>query len=236
MAVSAPLGEYLATGLHIPRSKISIIQNGVRVPQALPRGDILEARAELGIDVRARVIGSLGRFQRIKGYHRLIDAFAMVRDNAGPEFAPIVLLLAGDGPERAQLEAQVSSLDLGDFVKFVGWRNDTQRLLELMDVFVLPSDSEGTSLALLEAMASGTAVVATAVGGTPDVIGSSEAGRLIAPGNTRALAGAILESLADGAERQAMGLRGRARIEQQFSFEAMARAYLDLYKTLIHHD
>ena len=139
----------------------------------------------------------------------------------------------GEGPEREHLERQATDLNLGDSVRFLGKRDDVASLLPIMDLFVQPSKSEGTSLALLEAMAAGVAVVATAVGGTPDALGPSAIDQLVEPGDQSALIAAIGALLADQEKRKTAGRAGRVRVEQHYSFESMAGAYLALYEAMV---
>ena len=232
VAVSAPLAEYLVSRLLVPRDKISIIPNGIHLlhpPSDLEAGRV---RRELSLPEEALVVGTVGRLDPIKAYDRLLHAFAQLRSGSSVGPKPDTLLLIGDGPERGRLERLVGELELGDSVRFLGWRTDVSRILGAMDVFVLPSDSEGTSISLLEAMAAGRAVVATAVGGTPDVIGAGDAGRLVAPGDVGALADGLREVLEDAEHRRQLGQHARARVEERYSFEAMANAYELLYHGL----
>jgi glycosyltransferase involved in cell wall biosynthesis len=232
VAVSAPLAEYLATSLHVPQGRISVIRNGIHLPAAQDAGERLAGRAQLGIAPNARVIGSVGRLDPVKAYDRLISAFSEVRQRSDVAGGPLMLVLVGDGPEQDRLRRHAEALGLGDSVRFLGWRKDVPRLLALMDIFVLSSDSEGTSLSLLEAMASGVAAVATAVGGTPDVFGPDGAGQLVPPGDTAALASALADLLRDADRRRELAGKGRAWVELHYSFEAMAAAYQRLYESL----
>lgn len=233
VAVSAPLAEYLATRLHVRRDRLEVIPNGIRMPPPVALADVEKLRSDLRIAPGVPVVGAIGRLDPIKAYDLLLSAFAMLRVSLGISSGGPVLVIVGDGPEREVLERRAVELNLGESVRFVGWRHDIPQLLGLMDVFVLSSDSEGTSLSLLEAMASGTAVVATAVGGTPDVIGPSGAGTLVQPRDAGVLAGAIQALLVDPEQRREMGRLGRARVQQAYSFEAMATSYQDCYDRLL---
>lgn len=229
VAVSTPLADYLADRLLVPRKRLSVITNGIRLPPPAAPEDRERLRRELSIPTGAQIVGTVGRLDPVKAYDNLIAAFARLL-SADPAGRPRVLLIVGDGPERARLEQLVREHELGDAVRFLGWRKDVPRLLSLMHVFVLSSDSEGTSISLLEAMASGVPVVATAVGGTPDVIHSERVGSLVPPGNVAALASAIGDLLSDPGRRSALGEHGRARVEAEYSFGAMARQYQVLYQ------
>lgn len=233
VAVSDPLADYLASRLRVPRAKLGVIRNGIRIGPIPEHWQALAVRQELGVPTEALVVGAVGRFDPVKAYDRLIMAFAQLHHDRLPGDAPLALLLVGDGPEREALQRLANSLDLGDSVRFLGWRHDAQRLLCALDLFVLSSDSEGTSLSLLEAMAAGTPVIATAVGGTPDVVGPGAADQLVPPGETSALARAIGGLLHNPERRREAARRGRSRVEQEYSFEAMAAAYQALYARLL---
>lgn len=232
VAVSTPLAEYLAERLYVSRENLSVIPNGIRMGALLSVEETMRVRRGLSLPEEALVVGTVGRLDPIKAYDRLLHAFAQLRSGSSVGPKPDTLLLIGDGPERGRLERLVGELELGDSVRFLGWRTDVSRILGAMDVFVLPSDSEGTSISLLEAMAAGRAVVATAVGGTPDVIGAGGAGRLVAPGDVEALADGLREVLGDAEHRRQLGRRGRDRVAERYSFEAMALAYQKLYEKL----
>lgn len=232
VAVSTPLASYLASRLLIPQAVLRVIPNGIVLPQPRTLEGRQSARLELGVPTDALVVGTIGRLDPVKAYDYLIAAFAEVK-RTSPTSVSSILIVIGDGPERARLVQLADDSGAAESIRFCGWRNDAGRLLGLMDLFVLPSDSEGTSLSLLEAMASGTAVVATSVGGTPDVLGDSGAGILIPPRDHDALVSAIKVLLADPIRRESMGARGRARVEECYSFQAMADAYHDLYTELL---
>lgn len=234
VAVSSALGRYLVEQLRVPAPKLEVIANGIHLPPLAGTDTRAAVRGELGVGSEF-LVGAIGRLDRVKAYHRLIDAFARLARTSSAGERNTVLALVGDGPERAALEQQAADLGLGRAVRFLRWRDDVRRLLCGLDLFVLPSDSEGTSVALLEAMAARVAVVATAVGGTPDVLGDSGAGFLVRPGDTGALAEAIGRFMGDPSGRQAAGRAGRARVESVYSFKSMAGAYSQLYWRLIGH-
>jgi len=136
------------------------------------------AREELGIPEGAVVVGSVGRLAEVKGYDRLLRAFTAIAAGLAQSDLP-VLLLVGDGPERAVLEALAAQLAIADRVVFAGYRDDARALLCAMDLFVLPSRSEGLSVALLEAMAEGVPVLVTDVGESRCVIDDGRCGELL---------------------------------------------------------
>jgi glycosyltransferase involved in cell wall biosynthesis len=141
------------------------------------------------------------------------------------------IIVFGDGPLRTSLQRQIVEQGLQGDVVIAGFRNDLDRLLSWFDLLVLPSFTEGMPNVVLEAMAAGVPVVATAVGGTPEAVADGETGWLVPPGNPAELARRIIDVLSDS-ERQSMGRRGRRRVEEQFTFAAQARKYLSLFRDL----
>jgi glycosyltransferase involved in cell wall biosynthesis len=200
-----------------------VIYNGI-TPGPLPtpamRADI---RARLGVDESTVVVGTIARLDPVKDLGTLIAAVAQVHRRR-----PATLVLIGDGPERAALEAAVSTHQVQDRVVFLGQRHDARDWLAGLDVFVNSSTSEGVSLTILEAMAASLPVVVTAVGGTPEVV-TTECGRLVPPRQPAAIA-AALEALADDrAGALALGRAGRARVEARFTLDRMIADYRSVY-------
>lgn len=179
LAVSTGTAEALAVQAGLPRERIRVIPNGI-APSALSSLSEVQAlgiKEQFGIPADAPVIGSVGRLDRVKGCERLLYAFARMRPAA--DSVPSYLFLIGDGPERKALERLATELGIQERVVFAGLRSDARRLLELMDLFVLPSRSEGMSLALLEAMAAGVPVMVTDVGANREIIANGAAGVLL---------------------------------------------------------
>lgn len=165
------------------------------------------ARRALGLDRDAPVVGTVGNFTAKKDHATLLDAFAQV--HAGQPDARLVLV--GLGPLEEQLREQAERLGLGDAVLFTGMRDDVFELLPALDVFVLSSRFEGLPIALLEAMASGVAPVATKVGGIPEVITHGDDGLLIDPGDPGVLAAALTKVLDDDGDRARLAAAARRR-------------------------
>ena len=155
------------------------------------------------------------------------DFVTLVRAMAGLEAR---LRIAGDGPDRPALEAEIDRLGLSDHVELLGTRDDVPELLASSDVFVLSSDSEGLPMSVLEAMAAGLPVIASAVGGVPEAVRDGETGALVPPGDSAALARALRRLVADPALRERLGDAGRRRVEQEFSLERFEREHLELYR------
>ncbi len=235
VAVSAALGVYLRQALRIPGRRIRVIANGVSVP---PRSTVASAAATrhgLGIAPHVPVIAAVGRLDPVKAYDLLIDALAEVRQrwHEGDGARPILLLI-GDGPERERLQALAERHGLTAAIRFLGWRTDVREILSALDLFVLCSDSEGTSMSLLEAMAAGRPVLATAVGGTPDVLGDALRTQLVPKRDRAALVDGIFRTLRDSTGGRQVGETARRRVETTYSVASMIRAYESLYTELVY--
>lgn len=175
------------------------------------------ARRELGIRRDVPVLLCVGRLEREKGQHILLQAMPFIRREA----PGTVLLLAGDGRSRAELEEMSRELRHAGAVRFLGWREDIPRLLSVCDLSVVPSLWENFPVSILEAMAVGRAVVASRVGGVPEAVVHGETGVLVPAGDPEALASAIVQLLAHPEKRRAMGEAGKRRVEQRFSLSQM---------------
>lgn len=176
------------------------------------------------------VVGCLGRLIPLKGTIHLLRALAVLRR----DFPSVRLELAGDGPERPRLEMEAQHLDIADRVTFLGWIPVGRRLLARWDVLAHPSLDEALPVAILEAMAAGRPVVASAVGGIPEAVVDGVTGVLVPPGDPLALAGALRVMLVDRALRDSMGKAARCHFEERFSAERMVRAVGTLYEELLH--
>lgn len=230
VAVSNPLRDYLARRLAIPRAKLKVIPNGVR-PFIEPPVTVANAAAQALGQPERLLIGSVGRLDRVKAYDVLIRALKIVRDRWTGSRQPH-LVLVGDGPDRPRLEALISELGLGANVTLAGWTTDVRPVLCALDVFALSSDSEGTSVSLLEAMQARRAIVATAVGGNPEVLGRELAGQLVPPQDPAALAEALARLLESPQLRQVIGDSAQSRVNAAYSQPAMLDSYEALYGAL----
>jgi glycosyltransferase involved in cell wall biosynthesis/GT2 family glycosyltransferase len=221
IAVSSNLARRLASTPLFPERKIRIIPNAVRAEIfALARTETRASRAD-----RRPVVLTLARLDRQKGLPVLLEAASRI-----PEAR---FLIAGEGPERPALEAEIRRLDLGGRVTLLGHRDDAPRLLADCDLFVLPSLHEGLPVSVLEAMAAGRPVVATAIGGTNQAVVDGETGLLVAAGDAEALAMKIREVLADPDLAHRLGEAGRRRVAREFSAESMVRQVMNLYEELL---
>jgi glycosyltransferase involved in cell wall biosynthesis len=188
----------------------------------------MAVRRELGIAEDALLIGSIGLLWYIKGYDYLLRAMPAIIKRA-PEAQ---LALVGSGQDESKLRQLAEDLAIASKVHFLGWREDIPRLLSALDVYVQPSLSEGLPMSILEAAATGLPIVATNVGGIPEIITDGRYGMLVAPGDEAALAEAVGDLLADTASRETFGAQVRKHVMQHFSADSMAAAYADVYRSL----
>ena len=218
--------RFAADGMR-PRRALLSVPNGIRLERFRPADDVARQSlvAELGLPTGSRIIGTVGRLQPVKDHALLLRAFAKVRVQV-PEAA---LVIVGDGPLRAALEAQAEQAGLSDALRFMGDRHDVPRLLTGMEVFALTSTSEGYSVALLEACASSLPIVATDVGGNREIVRHGINGRLVPSGDTAAIATALIALLRGGEQAAAMGRAGYAWAQAEASFRTMAERYHGLY-------
>jgi glycosyltransferase involved in cell wall biosynthesis len=226
VAVSQPLRTYMSERLRLPESQIVVVRNGVDSDRFRPHTPSGTLSRELGLRPDQPIVGSIGRLEPVKGYDVVIKAFSELCKCSRDDQA--VLVIAGEGSARAELETIIGQLGLRDRVFLLGWRDDALDLYAHFRCFVLGSWSEGTSVSLLEAMACGVAPAVTAVGGNGDVLGTDLAGQLVPAGDVRALAACIAETLQPEAARE-IGLKARRRIETNFGLGDMVRAYESIY-------
>ena len=208
----------------LPAARVHAIANGITAPApSTPQArDAARQmlRQEIGVGADALVIGCVARLVWFKGLDALVDAMPGLVQSC-PQLQVVV---AGDGPLRAELQLRAVALGLAGHLHFLGERHDVPRLLEGFDLFVLPSVSEGMPLTILEAMHARLPVVATAVGGVPELVLHGETGLLVPARSPAALAAALQRLLLDGPLRQAMGEAGRQRQQLHFSADAMVLA------------
>jgi glycosyltransferase involved in cell wall biosynthesis len=203
------------------------------MPNAIPRVEPTghDVRSELGIPPDAPVVGTVCQLRPEKALDLLIDAAAILR----PTFRDLHVLVAGDGAEEARLQEQIAALGLGGVVRLLGTRRDVPDVLAAVDVAVCCSDFEGTPLSVMEYMAAGRPVVATNVGGLPELIEDGVHGFLFEKRDTAGLAAAVGILLGDPALRRAMGDRARERQRREFDLESTVRRLEDLYELLYLH-
>jgi glycosyltransferase involved in cell wall biosynthesis len=206
-------------------AKIRVIPNGVNLERLGKDGDAAALRAELLREGSGPLVVVVANLIQYKGLDYFVDAWRDVLKRL-PQARAVVV---GEGPERHSLESKAADISHG--LRFIGSRNDVPAILTAADLLVQSSLEEGMPNAVLEAMAVGRAVVATAVGGTVEVVENERTGHLVPPKDSRALAESIVRVLQDSDLRQAYGSAGRRRIEGDFSLAAMVASYSSLYRS-----
>lgn len=225
IAVSETGRDLMVESERLDPRDIVVIPNGIG-PAASPSR--AEARAELGISDDERVVGSVGHLRPEKSFETLVAAAASLRER----IPGLRVLIAGEGEERERLEARIAGLGLEGVVELVGARDDVPRLLAALDVAVCCSDFEGGPLSVMEYMRAGLPVVATRVGGLPELLGENGA-VFVPPRKPEALADGIERVLSDGALAERLGEAGRERQRTDYDIAVWARRLEDLYEGLV---
>ncbi len=214
--------ELVKTG--VDRKKVKLISNGINLNKFATRPDRADARKRLGIPFERKIIGTVGRLTSEKGHIYLINAAKVILK----EREDVCFLIVGDGPLRHNLERQASDLPF----YFTGVLKDVSTAYAAMDIFVLPSLTEGLPMVLLEAMASGVPVIASKVGDIPDVLENGRYGILVEPEREDELANAIATLLQDGEKRKNYAKSGLSRVKANYSSARMAENYLQIYRSV----
>lgn len=213
----------------LEEEKIRVIHNGVDTAKYHPGNVVSRIRNEFGIEHGETVVTTIASLKPVKGIDVLLAAAARVLQRAeGVRF-----LIVGEGPDRDDLQSQARSLGIDRRVTFAGLREDVEAILRSSDLFVLPSRNEAFPNAVLEAMASGLAVVSTDVGSVREIIVDGENGLVVPPMDTEALASAAFELLDDRDKREAFGRKGRELVERNFVLESMCRNREELFSELL---
>jgi glycosyltransferase involved in cell wall biosynthesis len=214
----------------VPARKITVIRNAVAA-DAFADPDPAYDRVLRRLFTRPvkRIVGAAGRLSPEKGFDQLVEAAALVLS----EDPDVGFVHFGDGPLREQIRRQIMDRGIDERFVLAGFRTDMAKFLPHLDLIVLPSHTEGLPVILLEAFAAGVAAVATAVGGTPEVIEEGKSGYLVPPGDPAALARRTLDALRDETTRRTMGQAGRQRVRAEFTFEAQSARYQQVFAGLI---
>lgn len=230
VAVSEDIRRFLIGGVGAAPYNLVTVYNGIDPKRYGPSEEETQkgpnVRTQLGIANTASVVGTVGSLYPVKGHTNLLKAAAQVVK----VFPGIVFLIIGKGGLLSQLQDEAAQLKIESSIRFLGFRDDIPELLQAMDIFVLPSLSEGVPLSLLEAMAAGKPVVATHVGGNPEVVVDEETGFLVQPNDPGNLASRIIVLLKDKPLALKLGVNGQQRLRENFSLERMVNAYRDLYQ------
>jgi len=224
LAVSNHVASQLQERLQVPACKVRVVHNAIAVERF---GDLPDEglRRELTGDTQRSIVLTVARLDTQKGHRYLLEAAVGLTE--------AVFVFAGDGVERAALEAQARELGVASRIRFLGQRDDIARLLASADVFVLPSLYEGLPITVLEAMAAGTPVVATAVDGTAEAVVDGATGILVPPAHSAALSTAIRSVLTDRDLAARFSAAGRARVVRGFSRPAMIKGVQAVYDEVL---
>jgi glycosyltransferase involved in cell wall biosynthesis len=225
VAVSEDIRNQLVNLVGISPHRVSMIPNGVDTERFRFDAEKRSAiRSQLGVGLDQLLIGSIGSYYPVKGHKFLVEAMKRVVVNG----RTVKLVMAGQGPLAGELREQVNENNLKENVQIVGYIDDTPGLLSALDIFVMPSLSEGLPLALLEAAANGRCIVASKVGGIPEIITDNENGILVSPGDVDALAGALARALNEPERRKALGKCAEKIAQNSWSIRRTADLYLAL--------
>ncbi|HEY2253169.1 MAG TPA: glycosyltransferase, partial [Planctomycetaceae bacterium] len=222
IAVSQDAADVALQIEKVSQRKVEVIRNGIDLAKFS-----LAMRPRRELQRRAVHVARISYSS--KDQRTLLAAVRLVADQQ-PDF---VLDIVGDGPDRADLEARCDELRLRSHVNFLGFRDDVHQFLSRAEFFVLSSVTEGISITLLEAAACGLPIVATNVGGNPEVTVHGETGLLVPPRSPAELASAMLEMLRDTNRARRMGIAGRRRVEQHFDLRCSVAKYEELYDSLV---
>jgi glycosyltransferase involved in cell wall biosynthesis len=221
--------QYMIREKGIPPDKVITIPTGIDLSVFDAEGGQGDLRQELGIPSQVPVFGTVSVFRRLKGHQVLLDAT--------PEILRVVpearLLLAGEGPQEKNIQKKIEELGIGKSVLMPGFREDVPRVLNTLDVFVFPSLQEALGTAILEALAMRRAVVASRVGGIPEIIEDGKTGFLIGSENPSAIAERVIQLLKNPVLRLQMGDQGRQFVETHYDQRLMVRRLEDLYRELV---
>jgi sugar transferase (PEP-CTERM/EpsH1 system associated) len=237
VALSRQIEDYLTQAVGVPVARVSQIYNGVdaqRFRAAAAQDDRRAPLAAAPLSCEgALVVGTVGRLQAVKDQKLLVQAMVQVVREQPAARDRLRLVIVGDGPLRGELQQAIDAAQLADIAWLAGEQADVPAWLRALDLFVLPSRSEGISNTILEAMASGLPVIATRVGGNAELIDAPTTGDLFATGDAAALATHLQRALDEPGRSAAQGAAGRRRIEQRFSLDAMVSAYESMYDRML---
>jgi len=232
IALSAELAAYLENVVGVSPTRVTQIINGVDSERFHPgqdRSPLPPGFAPPG----TLIIGTVGRLEKVKDHSNLVRAFIRLVESVPEARQRLRLVIIGEGSLRTEIESLLNEAGLRDLAWLPGARDDVPELLRTMDVFVLPSQAEGISNTILEAMACSLPVVATEVGGNAELVVEGETGRRVPASDPQALAAAMRELIDDPKRMSAYGAAGRRRVEERFSMDAMTAAYLKVYDAVL---
>lgn len=225
LAISAATAEAMAEYDNLPLRRIQVIHNGIDIFRMNPQIDKAAKRRELGLSQTCRIIGTAARLNGIKNIPMMLRVLKLVLAT----IPDTMLVIAGQGEEKERLKALAVEQAIADRVRFIGLRCDLAEVYQLFDVFLLTSFSEGLSVTLLEAMASGVSAVVTDVGGNCEVVVEGETGFLVPVDADGLMAERVTVLLQEPQFAARLGQAGRERVTGEFSGQGMMDKYLQLY-------
>ena len=228
VTVSKAVVDYLIKK-GIRKEKIELIYNGIKMNNNPHSFNIPKIRQGYGLPKDAFVIGAVGRLTKVKGHSYLIEAMPSILN----EIKNCYLVIAGEGPLKEDLMSLIKKNNLLNNVKLIGYTEDIGEFLAMIDLFVMPSLSEGLPIALLEAMANEKPIIASNVGGIPEVITSEDTGILIQPTDSSAISKVIKKLYHDKDKITRMAVMGKKIVKDNFSSVSMAEEYIRIYSVLI---
>jgi len=232
--LSKHLQDYLLNKVKIPGRKIQRICNGVDTQKFYPeKQHQLIQNCPLDFSNKNIYIGTVGRMHGVKDQITLVKAFNLLIQQNPELKGQIYLILVGEGPLKQVAAQLLEESQLLDYVWLAGERNDIADIMRNLDIFVLPSQAEGISNTILEAMATGLPIVATDVGGTPELVNHNETGFLVPASSPKKMAEALLQLIGDSEKRQQQGENSYQRVLNNFSIQAMVDKYVKVYDLLI---
>lgn len=226
--VSEALRKELLAKEHLEPKRVMTVYNGIDAGRFQQPGDRRAVLRALGLPQLGQVVGTVARLATQKGIIYFLQAASMLVKDYQVNF-----VVVGDGPLRRELEAQAADLGLKQRVFFTGERRDIPDILAALDLFVLPSVTEGLPLTILEAMAAGKPVVATTAGGIPEIVVDQRTGLLVPPRDAQALAWAIATLLVERSQAAQFGRAGQQRVAERFTVETMTRKIENEYRALL---
>lgn len=226
IAVSRALATEMVRVVGIQADKISVVYNGINLEHFNIMQDCVEKKEQLGLNPHAIIIGTAGRLIATKGVSYFIKAASLVME----KFHSTQFLVVGEGPERTALAKLAKDLNMDEHVVFLGYRIDLPAILPLINVFVVPTISEGQSIITLEAMAARRPIVAFETGGIPELLHHCRTGILVREKDSVQLAKGIIEILENPLLAEKLGNRARALVEQKFRQETMIQKTEEIYR------
>jgi len=214
----------------VPISKIVLLRNMPAISRSSAHQEKENLRYVLNLPPKSKLIGFVGRLEKIKGCDQFVEAAAL----AARTLQQCHFIMVGDGSQKELLENRVKALGIGKYVHFLGYVEHTEHIFEDLDVYILPSRNEGLPLSLLEAMYFRIPIIASAVGGIPDVIRDGISGRLVPPNEPQKLALAIIEALQSYSKSENMALEAKRIVDEEFSIEKWVSRIENIYLEMVY--